>query len=345
MANRTVLLTGATGFIAQHIIDNLLTKGYTVVGTARSQSRYQPVLDEFKKKYPEGKLIFEIVPDISVDDAFDEVLKKHTEVTAVLHTASPFSFGLNKSYEEAYLKPAVHGTVNILKAIQKYAPQVTNVVITSSYAAVKTGIPGHVHTHESWNPVVWETDVTNEGIAYSASKTYAEKAARDFIKNNKVNYKLATVNPPYVFGPQVFDSFVGKVLNTSNEVITAATRIDKDSTKPEVGSVAIGVDVRDVAAFHVLPLENEKVAEERLFIVAGPALAQTILNIINENIPELKGKVAVGDPSSEEKLNEENISKYDLSALYEKIGKYEFIPIKKSVIDVLQQYYKVNKHD
>lgn len=345
MPNRTVLVTGATGFIAQHIVDQLLAKGYSVVGTARSQSRYQPVVDEFKKKYPEGKLIFEIVPDISVDDAFDDVLKKHTEVTAVLHTASPFSFGLDKSFEDAYLKPAVHGTVNILKAIEKYAPQVTNVVITSSYAAIKTGIPGHIHTNESWNPVVWETDVTDEGVAYSASKKYAEKAARDFIKEHNVNYKLATVNPPYVFGPQVFDSFVGTVLNTSNEIITAATRIDKDSTKPELGAIALGVDVRDVAAFHILPLENEKAADQRLFICAGPAVAQTILNIINENIPELKGKVAVGDPSSEKELTEKNVAKYDLTNLYETVGKYEFISVKQSVIDVLKQYYKVNKQD
>lgn len=342
MTNRTVLVTGATGFIAQHIVDKLLARGYSVVGTARSESRYNPIFEAFMQKYPEAKLTFEIVPDISVENAFDEVLKNHPEITAVLHTASPFSFGLNKSFEEAYLNPAVNGTVNILKAIEKYAPQVTNVVITSSYAAIKTGIPGYIHTNESWNPVVWE-DVKDEGTAYSASKTYAEKAARAFVKEHKVNYKLATVNPPYVFGPQVFDFSVGPVLNTSNEIITAATKIDKNSTKPELGAVALGVDVRDVAEFHILPLENEKAADQRLFICAGPVVAQTILNIINENIPELKGKVAVGDPASEKELVEKNTPKYDLSNLYKVIGDYKFISIKQSVVDVLEQYYKVNK--
>ncbi|TID30960.1 hypothetical protein CANINC_000443, partial [Pichia inconspicua] len=84
MSNKTVLVTGATGFIAQHIIDNLLSKGYAVIGTARSQSKYQPILDAFKKKYPNANLIFEIVPDISAENAFDDVLKKHPEITAVL---------------------------------------------------------------------------------------------------------------------------------------------------------------------------------------------------------------------------------------------------------------------
>ncbi|TID30964.1 hypothetical protein CANINC_000447 [Pichia inconspicua] len=322
MPNRTVLVTGATGFIAQHIIDNLLSKGYSVIGTARSQSKYQPILDAFKEKYPDAKLSFEIVPDISLEDAFDDVLKKHPEITAVLHTASPFSFGLNKDLKEAYLNPAVNGTLNLLKAIEN-----------------------HVHTSDTWNPINWENDVNNEYFAYIASKTYAERAARDFVKEHKVNFKLATVNPPYVLGPQLFDFSVGPVLNTSNQLITDATKIDKNSTKPELGTPALAVDVRDVAAFHVLPLEDDKVASERLFIVAGPAVAQTFLNVINENIPELKGKVALGDPASEKELIKKHTDKYDLTNLYNVIGKYDFIPVEKSVVDVLEQYYKINKID
>ncbi|GME83833.1 unnamed protein product [Ambrosiozyma monospora] len=115
----TVLVTGATGFIALHVVDQLLAKGYTVIGTARSETKYKPLLDEFAKEYPEGKLSYEIVTDISVDDAFDGVLKKHPEIKYVLHTASPFSFGLNQDFKTAYLDPAVNGTVNILKAITK----------------------------------------------------------------------------------------------------------------------------------------------------------------------------------------------------------------------------------
>ncbi|TID28293.1 hypothetical protein CANINC_002578, partial [Pichia inconspicua] len=84
---------------------------------------------------------------------------------------------------------------------------------------------------------------------------------------------------------------------------------------------------------------------ERLFIVAGPAVAQTFLNIINENIPELKDKVALGDPASEKELIEKHTDKYDLTNLHNVIGKYDFIPVEKSVVDVLEQYYKINKID
>ncbi|TID30961.1 hypothetical protein CANINC_000444 [Pichia inconspicua] len=343
MSSKTVLVTGATGFIAQYIVDNLLSKGYSVVGTARSQEKYQPILDAFMTKYPDAKLTFEIVPEISIDKAFDDVLKKHPEITVVLHTASPATFGKTENLKAVFLDPAVNGTLNILKAIEKYAPQITNVVITSSYAAILTGDSSHVHTNESWNPINWDEHVVNDFTAYVASKTYAERAARDFVKEHNVNFTLATVNPPYVLGPQLFDFSVGPVLNTSNQLITDVLKIDKNSTKPEVGTESLAVDVRDVAAFHILPFENEKAANERFFIVGDPVVAQTLLNIINKNFPELKGKVAVGDPASERELLDKHDNKYDLTNLHKVIGEYDFIPVEKSVTDTLKQYLKFNK--
>lgn len=38
---------------------------------------------------------------------------------------------------------------------------------------------------------------------YRASKTFAEKAAWDFVEKEKPNFALATINPPMVFGPIV----------------------------------------------------------------------------------------------------------------------------------------------
>jgi len=40
-------------------------------------------------------------------------------------------------------------------------------------------------------------------MGYRASKTFAERAAWDFVKNEKPNFSLATINPPMVFGPIV----------------------------------------------------------------------------------------------------------------------------------------------
>lgn len=340
MTQKTVLVTGATGFIAQHIIDKLLLRNYRVIGTARSKEKYSTVAKNFKEKYPKAELSFEIVADISKDDAFDEVLKNHPEVEYVLHTASPFSFGLNKPLDEAYLKPAVGGTLNILQAIKKYASQVKNVVITSSFAAVKQQgklYATEIHTNKSWNPIVWK-DVKNENDAYVASKTEAEHAARNFYNDEKPKYSLATVNPPMVLGPQLFDNSVTKVLNSSNEILNKIAHINPSETDPQSSFPFLAVDVRDVAEFHILPLENEKLANEREFIASSPLISQRVLNILNDNFPELKGKIAKGDYNSATKLEIEFCPKYDISNITSEASDYKFIPFEKSVTDVYKQY-------
>lgn len=51
----------------------------------------------------------------------------------MLHTASPYTFNVTNG-EEELLKPAIHGTLNVLKAAK--AAGVQKVVITSSFAAI-----------------------------------------------------------------------------------------------------------------------------------------------------------------------------------------------------------------
>jgi nucleoside-diphosphate-sugar epimerase len=50
-----------------------------------------------------------------------------------LHTASPYTFNYNNG-EEELLKPAINGTLNVLKAAK--AEGVQKVVVTSSFAAI-----------------------------------------------------------------------------------------------------------------------------------------------------------------------------------------------------------------
>jgi nucleoside-diphosphate-sugar epimerase len=40
-------------------------------------------------------------------------------------------------------------------------------------------------------------------MGYRASKTFAENAAWEFVKNEKPNFTISTINPPMVFGPIV----------------------------------------------------------------------------------------------------------------------------------------------
>lgn len=71
--SQTILVTGASGFIAAHIVDSLLEQGYNVRGTVRSESTAAKVLKTHEKHAEQ--LSFSIVPDIAVPGAFDEAVK------------------------------------------------------------------------------------------------------------------------------------------------------------------------------------------------------------------------------------------------------------------------------
>jgi nucleoside-diphosphate-sugar epimerase len=202
-----VLLTGGSGFIAAHTLAQLLKHGHSVVTTVRTQAK----ADKIKAAYPnyveKGQLGFAIVPDIAQPTAFDEAVISYPPFEAVLHTASPFHFNVT-DVQNDLLDPAVIGTTGILRSIKKSAPTVKRVVITSSFAAIvnptlpNNGV-GHVYTEEDWNPITREQAEENAMSGYRASKTFAEKAAWDFVEKEKPNFTVATINPPMVFGPIV----------------------------------------------------------------------------------------------------------------------------------------------
>ena len=85
----------------------------------------------------------------------------------VVHTASPFP-GENPKDENVIIKPAVEGTLAVLRAVHKY--RVKRVVVTSSVAAIMFNTP------ETSKDLYTENDWSNLRACepYEKSKTLAE---------------------------------------------------------------------------------------------------------------------------------------------------------------------------
>ncbi|KAG8895062.1 methylglyoxal reductase (NADPH-dependent) gre2, partial [Tulasnella sp. 408] len=265
----TVLLTGANGFIAATILRKLLERGHTVVGTVRSQSKATFLREQYKAAVDSNKLQFAVVDDITVPGAFDEVLRSH-QFDAVLHTSSPFHWNIT-DIDKELLQPAIQGTVGILDSVHRVAPSVERVVVTSSFASVvnrtKGTWPGKVYTEADWNPTNREEGLKDVGSGYYASKTLAEQAAWDFVKEKNPSFTLTTLCPPMVYGPpeQEVPSMVK--LNTSDLDIYD---IFNGTSDPRYG-VWIWVDVRDLAEAHVLAMVCRPVLES---VIAVNVLTQ-----------------------------------------------------------------------
>ena len=253
-----VLVTGATGYIATHVIQQLLLSGnYRVRGTIRSLKNEEKV-----------KALKELVPDAKypLDLCEAELLNKESWPPAVrdckyvFHLASPFPPGAPKHADDV-IRPAVDGTINVLTACAE-SGSVQKVVLTSSIAAISCGFighpkqkQGHVYTEEDWSPP--------EGCPpYERSKTLAEKAAWDFVKElpEEKKFEMAVVNPAMVIGPALTKS-----AGTSLGLIVGLLKGDVPGV-PEVGSVL--VDVRDVAKAEIAVMEKPDSNGNRYALVA-----------------------------------------------------------------------------
>ncbi|KAL1895829.1 methylglyoxal reductase (NADPH-dependent) gre2 [Ceratocystis pirilliformis] len=332
-----VLVTGGSGFIAVHIIDLLFQKGYDVVTTVRSESK----AEFLKTKFAGKPLETAIVPDISVEGAFDEVVKT-PGIVYVLHTASPFHFKtthanpLPTSNYLDLINPAVTGTTSIIKAIGASAPAVKHVVVTSSFASImdrKHLDSSTTFTEESWNPDTVEDAKTDIVVAYCASKVLAEKAAWQTVKDLGSPFALTTVCPPIVYGPVAHQLTSFSEINTSNNFMVQLLNGEwKDAIPSEFGS-PIWIEVRDVAKAHVLALEKKAAKGQRLFTTAGYYSNQKIAKIVYDNFPEKRHLLP--NPEAAGEKSTADLFKFNNEKTKQILG-FEWTPLEKTIKDLAQ---------
>ncbi|MEO1475719.1 MAG: aldehyde reductase [Pseudomonadota bacterium] len=252
MAGETVLVTGATGFIASHVVLALLKKGYKVRGTARSASsgsKLNQTLSDFAGE-PIDIEIFEA--DLRRDEGWAEAVQG---CAYVHHVASPIPAKLPRD-ENELIVPARDGALRVLKASK--AAGVRRVVLTSSVVAIAYGRAGPLP--DQMDETNWtDPEILADNNAYSRSKVFAERAAWDYVKGEGQGLELTTVHPAAVLGPVMSGDF-----STSLEVITQLMG-GKLPAVPKMGFQL--VDVRDVADLHVLAMQAPEAAGER-FIAA-----------------------------------------------------------------------------
>ncbi len=260
-----VLVTGASGFIAKHILAELLEKGYDVRGTIRSDKRKA----EIEALFPDADIEFAKL-DLMSDEGWDEALEG---VDVLLHTASPFPNGSPDDPEEI-IRPAVDGTKRAMQAAKTAG--VTRVVLTSSCVAIykdSSKPPLDQSTDANW------TDATASFVTpYEASKTLAEKAAWDFANANDM--QLTTINPGVVWGPAMDPNF-GTSLDLVKQMLNGEFPALPDINLPIV-------DVRDVTRMHVAAIDNEATFGQRFAANAGAMRMTEIAQTLAAAYPDRK---------------------------------------------------------
>ncbi|NKL33952.1 NAD-dependent epimerase/dehydratase family protein [Rhizobium leguminosarum bv. viciae] len=254
MSGELVLVTGGSGFIAQHCILALLRAGYRVRTTLRSLSREVEVLSNLRTggAEPGDRLSF-IAADLTADDGWAEAA---AGCTYVIHGASPTPSG-DQLREEDWVRPAVDGNLRVLRAARDAG--VKRVVLTSAFGAIGVG---HKPRSRPFVETDW-SDLNGHVAPYQRSKTLAERASWDFIAREGDGLELASVNPTTVLGPALGPDY-------SHSIRLIKNLLDGQPGCPKINTCV--VDVRDVADLHLRAMTDPAARGERFLAASGESL-------------------------------------------------------------------------
>ena len=259
-----VLVTGATGYIGLHCIHQLLNQGYAVNGSVRSPERKDEIFEALKNHNTSTENLNLFTFDLNDDEGWDQGMEG---CDYLLHVASPIA--LENHDEDFFVKPAVAGVKRAMKFAKKH--NVKKVVLTSSVAAIFETM----ETKSYYDETDW-SDPDNPAIShYSKSKTLAEKAAWDYVEKENHPFELAVINPALVIGP----SLSGDLGESNKAILMVAT-----GKMPVAVPLQFGyVDVRDVAAAHILAMQNPASNGERFALAEKDLWYKDVAKVLKDN--------------------------------------------------------------
>ncbi len=264
-AQKTVLVTGASGYLARWIVVELLQRGYRVRGTVRSLDRADAARCAILDRCGEGASLRFVPADLREESGWEAAFDG---VDAVLHTASPMPFGAADDLIEA----ARGGTRRVLTAAADAG--VTRVVFTSSGTAARAADPAIVGTESLWSALAGDA-----AHAYPDSKIHAERLAWELAE--RLGLQLTTVLPSFLQGPPVSVPGTAGTIDMIRRLLTRAM-----PALPRLGWNI--VDVRDEARLHVLALERPAAIGERIYGSGTFLWYRDVARILREGLPEAR---------------------------------------------------------
>lgn len=180
-ATRSVLITGANGFVGSRLCRKFLDENFRVVAGVRKTADLS------------------LLKGLKLNLAYGDILQTETlpgmvkGIDYIVHNAGV----VKVKRPETFFEVNQHGTENLFAAITSHNPNVRRVVYISSLAAAGPVIDNHP---------VSESDPPHPISTYGRSKLEGEKAALSYADK----FPVTAVRPPGVYGPgdkEVFTFF------------------------------------------------------------------------------------------------------------------------------------------
>ncbi len=173
------LVTGATGFIGSHLVEELLKRGHTVACLVRKASNLQWI---------DGLNVRFVYGDCEIKES---LLNGVADFDYIFHLA-----GLTKAVNERdFFSANALGTENLVSAVIEKNPDIKRFVYLSSLAAAGPSCDGAPSK---------ETDEAKPVSAYGRSKLEGER----IVMRHKNTIPVTIIRPPAVYGPRDKDIYI-----------------------------------------------------------------------------------------------------------------------------------------
>ncbi|MVA18887.1 NAD-dependent epimerase/dehydratase family protein [Agrobacterium vitis] len=238
----TMLVTGGSGFVASHLILQLLEMDASVHATVRSLRNVAKIkpLTDMQARFPGKLTLYEA--DLLIPGSFDAAM---AGCSTIFHVASPFKLPEKiKDGQREMVEPALQGTRNVLGSVNR-TESVRRVVMTSTIGAI---FGDYIDVRSMKNNTVAEdyfnTSSNVQNNPYHFSKVLAEKEAWK-IQGEQSQWSLTTINPGMILGPSLTPASESGSLFLLDEMFKGYFFYGM----PDLSLAC--VDVRDVAQAHI----------------------------------------------------------------------------------------------
>ncbi|KQY55657.1 epimerase [Aeromicrobium sp. Root495] len=277
-----VLVTGASGYLGSWVVAELVRSGADVRATVRTDRSEASLRDDLRRAGLDAGSVEVVHTSLTSDEGWRDAAAGIEEVH---HVAAPMILGTGA---DEVVIPARDGTLRVLGAARDAG--VRRVVMTSSFAAIGySPKPVRDYTEDDW------TDPETPGLAaYPLAKTVQERAAWDFLEQERDAPELVVINPTWIAGPSL-----GTEIRSSLDVIDAMLSGTLTVAPPQRFGI---VDVRDVAALHLMAMATPAAAGRRYLALAdGPTRTfADVGRILRDRLGPRAEKVAVALAGDEE---------------------------------------------
>ncbi len=258
---KTVLVTGADGFIGSHLAERLLEKGYNIKAfTFYNSFNTWGWLDTL----PEDKLseINIFSGDIRDPNGVREAMKG---IDMVFHLAALIAIPFSYHSPDSYVDTNIKGTLNVLQAARELGTEKIMITSTSEVYGTAQYVPiDERHPFQGQSP-------------YSATKIGADRLAESFYRSFQL--PVAIVRPFNTYGPR----------QSARAVIpTIITQLLAGKTEIRLGALTPTRDfnyVKDTVEGFIAIAESDKTVGEEINIASQREIS--IGNLANEIIERI----------------------------------------------------------